>query len=106
MRPKAEGVVIARVKRDPGQGPGTAAGLSMPGSEQGRLAPAGRSDDEGEGAPHGSVNPLREPWAQHHVRASGRYSDFRRQQMEGGQTGGGGERGDSSGLKRRERAMW
>ena len=104
--PEAARVVIARIERDPGKGPGTTAGINMPGTEQGRLAPASRGNNEGECAPQCSVHPLREPWTRDHLQAGWRHRDFRREQVEGRHAGGGGEHSGSRRLRRTERIGW
>ena len=80
------------------------AGISIPGAEQGRLAPSGRSHDEGNCTPHGSVHPLQESWARYHIQAGGRHGDFRREQVEGRCACEGGGRSGSGRLKRTQRA--
>src|SRR5438270_3244689 len=106
IRPEANRIVIAFIERDPGKGPGTRAGISMPGTEQGRLAPASRGNDERKGAPQCSVHTLREPWTRYHIQAHWRHRDFRREQVEQWHAAGGGERSGSRSLKRTERIRW
>src|SRR2546425_2484034 len=58
-------------------------GVSMPSTEQGSLAPTGRSDDQGEFSAHSGVHAFRESRACYHIEASRRHIELRREEGNG-----------------------
>src|SRR5438876_66893 len=104
IRPETDGIVITYIERNPGEGPVIKADPCMPCTEQGRLAPSCRGNDEGEWAFHCSVQSFSQSRACDHVQAEGRHGDLRCEQVEGRQADGGEGRSGSRRLRRTERA--
>src|SRR5215467_10236072 len=103
IRPETSGVVIAYIERNPGKRPGTKAGFSMPGTEEGCLSPSCRGNDEGEWAFHNSVQSFRQSWARDNIQAQWRDGELRCKQVEGWHADCGGARRSCRRLRRIER---